>query len=173
MFELTEPLHPPSTWCKMKCIMDDEDCMHKEACGYRGKFLSVLYAKNRSAFKRHLSFNGDPERATINFRDLLGLARVYMKTGFTCWYCGQKMYIVDAIYNNNGNGMRGHVSENTFSLDHRVPLICGGTNHISNLVFCCYKCNGDKGNMLESEFEPVWRGYDYGDKVMRRVYKRA
>ena len=40
--------------------------------------------------------------------------------------------------------------------DHRIPLIKGGTNNASNIVFACRTCNRDKGGKSATEFF-AWR----------------
>lgn len=56
------------------------------------------------------------------------------KTGGRCWYCGTQT-----------NPWK------TFCIDHVIPESCGGSQDTTNLVPCCRRCNGQKGNMdLES-----------------------
>lgn len=135
---------PLDTWCKLKCIKDNDDCMFTESCGYRGRFLDLISKKQRSAIKRFLKYNGNgySDRSYIGMNDLVGLARVYLMTGFKCWYCGTPMVV--------GGGEYVREDSNSFSLDHRVPLACGGTNHINNFVYCCMKCNIEKGGEMQS-----------------------
>ena len=38
-----------------------------------------------------------------------------------------------------------------FEIDHLIPRDKGGTNHRSNLVLCCRRCNGDKAHYDPSE----------------------
>jgi hypothetical protein len=52
-----------------------------------------------------------------------------------CWWCGKKV------------GEKYHV-------DHRIPLVKGGTNHPRNLVISCPFCNQSKHDKLPHE----WRG---------------
>jgi hypothetical protein len=42
--------------------------------------------------------------------------------------------------------------EGTKTRDHKQPLSRGGSNHASNIVACCDKCNQTKGHMTEAEF---------------------
>ena len=37
-------------------------------------------------------------------------------------------------------------------VDHRIPLSCGGTNSIANVLPACRGCNGRKGQLTEAEF---------------------
>lgn len=38
------------------------------------------------------------------------------------------------------------------TIDHKVPVLMGGTDSIENLVLCCRSCNGSKGARPYSEF---------------------
>lgn len=53
---------------------------------------------------------------------------------FRCAYCGTE------------------ITKSNRSLDHRVPLVRGGTNDISNLVPSCLRCNQQKHSMTAEEF---------------------
>jgi 5-methylcytosine-specific restriction endonuclease McrA len=44
------------------------------------------------------------------------------------------------------------LTEETFGLDHKVPLKRGGSNDISNIVVVDQKINKAKGDLLDSEF---------------------
>jgi 5-methylcytosine-specific restriction endonuclease McrA len=54
---------------------------------------------------------------------------------FRCAYCGVTL------------------TAKTRSLDHRVPLIRGGTNDLSNLVPSCLRCNQRKNRLTAEEFQ--------------------
>ena len=51
------------------------------------------------------------------------------KSFYTCHYCG------DRLHNNNR------------TLDHIIPQSQGGSDHYTNLVFCCNECNQLRGIM--------------------------
>ena len=55
---------------------------------------------------------------------------VLARDGYECAYCGQ-----DAT-----------------SVDHVIPRSAGGDHSLANLVACCLKCNGKKGNMQQHAF---------------------
>lgn len=43
------------------------------------------------------------------------------------------------------------------TLDHRVPLVRGGTNHLANLALAHGACNHEKDDMTDSEyFQKQW-----------------
>ena len=54
--------------------------------------------------------------------------------GSICQYCGQST----------------PVSQST--LDHIIAINKGGSNHISNLLYCCKSCNSSKGKRDIEEF---------------------
>lgn len=47
-----------------------------------------------------------------------------------------------------------HVPFEEWTLDHKVPLVRGGTNAHANLVGCCRPCNIEKGDRTDQEFRP-------------------
>ena len=53
--------------------------------------------------------------------------------GNTCYYCGRKI---------TGNK----------TIDHKTPIIKGGTNDNDNLVLACVRCNKQKGSKNEEEY---------------------
>jgi 5-methylcytosine-specific restriction endonuclease McrA len=57
---------------------------------------------------------------------------IYLRDGLACCYCGN--------------------SDCQLTLDHIKPHSKGGTNHESNLVTCCLKCNSSRGNRSYSKF---------------------
>src|SRR5687768_11307325 len=44
------------------------------------------------------------------------------------------------------------VDFSSWSIDHRVPLCCGGSNRVENLIGACKQCNKKKGSLSEEEF---------------------
>lgn len=81
--------------------------------------------------RRYTKFTG--EDGYIPYEDIVSLSKVYLKTGFKCYYCGKKMSI--GISN----------APDTCSIDHRIPIVNGGINSLHNLVLCCEECNILKG----------------------------
>ena len=54
---------------------------------------------------------------------------IYMRDGLACVYCGSA------------------VEDGTkLTLDHLTPHSHGGSNHETNVVTCCHKCNSSRGN---------------------------
>ncbi len=67
---------------------------------------------------------------------------IYMRDGLACAYCGSS------------------VEEGTqLTLDHLTPYSFGGSNHETNLVTCCQKCNSSRGNRDVESFANATAGY--------------
>lgn len=86
--------------------------------------------------QRRLNYNNRKLMAEGSHTQL-DLRSLRDRQGDCCAYCG------DAL---NGGG----------ELDHRLSLLHGGTNNISNLAWACRTCNRDKGSKSASEFI-AWR----------------
>lgn len=56
------------------------------------------------------------------------------KFNYRCYYCGTLL------------------TKTNRSIDHRIPLVRGGTNDIENLVPACRPCNCKKNRMTDTEF---------------------
>ena len=67
---------------------------------------------------------------------------IYMRDGMACVWCGNTL--------EDGS---------ILSLDHVVPYSKGGTNHESNLVCSCKKCNSSRGDRSMPEFARATAGY--------------
>lgn len=59
---------------------------------------------------------------------------IYLRDGLACCYCGSTC------------------EEAKLTLDHIKPYSKGGSNHESNLVTCCHKCNSSRGNRSYTKF---------------------
>ena len=60
---------------------------------------------------------------------------IYMRDGLACAYCGD-----------------GVEDGAKLTLDHLTPYSEGGSNHESNLVTCCQRCNSSRGNRSVEQF---------------------
>lgn len=49
----------------------------------------------------------------------------------------------------------GRRKQNKPNLDHRLPIVRGGTAAVSNLVLACWPCNGSKGPLTDIEFREL------------------
>lgn len=67
---------------------------------------------------------------------------IYLRDGLACCYCG------DAIEQGA-----------TLTLDHIVAHSRGGRNEAANLVTCCKRCNGARGNRSWKAFAAKVAGY--------------
>lgn len=56
---------------------------------------------------------------------------IFARDNYTCQYCGR--------------------SDGALTLDHVIPKHSGGETAWSNVVCCCRRCNGRKGNRLPEE----------------------
>lgn len=67
---------------------------------------------------------------------------IYLRDGLACCYCGAS------------------VEDGTqLTLDHLKPHSKGGSNHATNLVTCCQRCNSSRGNRSYSKFAASVAGY--------------
>ncbi len=71
---------------------------------------------------------------------------IHLRDGCACAYCGDTVE----------DGAK-------LSLDHLTPYSLGGSNHETNLVTCCMKCNTHRGNRPVEEFAAGVAGYVNAD----------
>jgi hypothetical protein len=57
--------------------------------------------------------------------------KVWNKSDGHCYYCGVKIIPFGR-------------DDNSYSVDHVIPRVRGGTDDIENLVPCCRRCNSSK-----------------------------
>jgi 5-methylcytosine-specific restriction endonuclease McrA len=67
---------------------------------------------------------------------------IYLRDGLACAYCGSSI--------EDGTQL---------TLDHIQPYSLGGSNHETNLVTCCQKCNSSRGNRDIVAFADATAGY--------------
>ena len=67
-----------------------------------------------------------------------------------CHYCGIALVYVSVKQGNSAPLDRA-------TIDHRVPVCRGGADSIENFVFCCRKCNEEKGQLTDKEYLVVLR----------------
>ncbi len=68
---------------------------------------------------------------------------IYDKTGGYCRYCRKKL-----SFSNYGRpGEKG-----AWEVDHSIPRVRGGTDHLNNLVPACIECNRSKQDLTPREF---------------------
>lgn len=76
-----------------------------------------------------------------------------------CFYCGKKIKFAGA------------------TKDHVRPISKGGSKHTNNLVWACFDCNQDKGNLLLEEYRVVlafrkgylWTNYPFPGEIKRKI----
>jgi hypothetical protein len=67
---------------------------------------------------------------------------IYLRDGLSCAYCGES--VEDGA---------------SLTLDHVLPVVKGGTNHASNLVTACIRCNMHKGKRNLAPFSRAVAAY--------------
>ena len=78
--------------------------------------------------------------------DTYGSHEGYLYNLHTCSSAEAKRMWKESIKNQWDNKCAYCGSEEEITLDHIVPQTKGGSNHTTNLLACCKKCNGYKGH---------------------------
>jgi len=76
--------------------------------------------------------------------------RIYMRDGYTCWYCGRQLISDTSIASARSLSVPELMLLPT--LDHLVPRVRGGYDHDNNLVTACRACNSQKGKRTVEEY---------------------
>lgn len=102
------------------------------------RFRSVDHARywRNSEKRRHQSRVARAKRSGIScYLNLEQWRQLLRRLHFRCAYCGTKL------------------TKKNRSLDHKIPLLRGGTNDITNLVPSCLRCNQRKHLQTAEEFK--------------------
>lgn len=101
----------------------------KEYCSdiCSNKYSKRVYGNNHTHRARHFGC----ECEAVN------PIRVFMRDGWRCQLCGEKLKRKD----------RGSIKNCAPELDHIIPLSKGGEHSYRNTQCVCRKCNGEKGNI--------------------------
>ena len=67
---------------------------------------------------------------------------IYLRDGMACAYCGESAILGTQL-----------------TLDHITPHSNNGTNHETNLVTCCLRCNSARGKRTVKAFARVTAAY--------------
>ena len=67
---------------------------------------------------------------------------IYLRDGMGCAYCGA--------------GVEEGIK---LTMDHLTPYSEGGSNHETNLVTCCHRCNSSRGSRSVEDFAVAVAGY--------------
>lgn len=71
------------------------------------------------------------------------LRTVYKRNGNVCFYCERELMPLDEAM--ALPDLSGRTPPDTYpTVEHVVPLSCGGSNSLSNIVAACYPCNVEK-----------------------------
>ena len=118
-------------------------------------FWREVYANDRRQKERRLEYQrayhqspGQRKRRARNQRAFIRRQRerIFVRDGWLCVYCWQKR------------------PRRRLVIDHKMPIVLGGSDDDSNLVTSCRKCNRAKGTMtydeymlmLNPEYVPSW-----------------
>lgn len=126
-------MYPSEIWCKLSCIKDNQTCIFEKSCGYRRTFLRSFKRKQTQSMHRHAKKNGHSQNNYIPYSELISLAKIYLREGFPCYYCGEVMSI--GVPN----------AFDSCSIEHKKAIANGGSNSLDNIVLCCERCNMRKG----------------------------
>ena len=81
---------------------------------------------------------------------------IYMRDGIACVYCDSSVE----------EGVK-------LTLDHLKPYSKGGSNHESNLVTCCMKCNSSRGTRPVKTFCQSVAGYINGNATTLEIVRHV
>ena len=128
-------MYPLDSSCGIKCLIKNQSCIFSDtkSCALRSAFISGLQ-RRRKIFKWRYRKNNSGVNQSSPLSEYFALLKVYLLTGFKCWYCGEKMELLtDDRFN-----------PRHYTFDHRTSLKNGGDNLVSNMVICCMECNQKK-----------------------------
>lgn len=81
---------------------------------------------------------------------------IYIRDNFICQHCQLNLQTIQP-----GDGLR-------IELDHLTPVSKGGSNHQSNLVTSCSKCNLERGDRNLEEIHPL---HSNQQRILRQASK--
>ena len=122
--------------CKVECLTEHRDCVFQNtrSCAVRSVLVQGMLNRRRIFKWRYRKIHGVNQSSHL--KHYFGLLKVYLITGFKCWYCGKDMQIIF--------GSKPGSIQDMYTFDHRVALSEGGENLIDNMVICCYRCNQER-----------------------------
>lgn len=82
-----------------------------------------------------MTYTTEPKCAHCDVYPAEDIRLAYESQKGACWWCGEKV-------------------DDSYHIDHRVPLSKGGTNKPENICISCARCNLSKGSKLPHE----WNG---------------
>ena len=121
--------------CRVECITEGKSCVFYRSCGPRAAFIKGMITRRKISKWRYRRVNNG-EKSLDPLEQYFRLLKVYLLTGFKCWYCGCDMSFMAG----------SPVPKDHYTFDHRIPLCEGGSNLMDNMVICCWKCNQEKSH---------------------------
>ena len=92
-------------------------------------FYYFCMTKKTKANKYARKYNRDGILTTQNIMDILNESKM------VCYYCKEK------------------IPEKLMTIDHKIAMRVGGSNHMDNIVACCYSCNSKKHSKTPEQFK--------------------
>ena len=128
--------YPGRMSCKVKCLTG-QSCIFVGACKVHKTLSTGVVRRNMNYHSKYVNLHPwSYGKANIDRAGYFTLLKVYLLTGFKCWYCGCEMSVC----------VQG--SPDQYTIDHRIPISKGGSNNSDNMVICCATCNNIKSNII-------------------------
>jgi 5-methylcytosine-specific restriction endonuclease McrA len=104
---------------------------------YRREYYRLYRAEHPERIKQYLRNRRARRRGGVGSHTLKELKLLFDKQEGRCHYCSSLLY---------------SSFDNEIHVDHKTPLIRGGSNYIENIAIACAPCNRRKHTKTEEEF---------------------
>lgn len=64
-------------------------------------------------------------------------------------------------------------STEKLTVDHKIPLVQGGSNEIDNLQTLCYRCNSLKSGLSHKQLMNIWRWHTEINRLRALAGKKS
>lgn len=112
-------------------LLNDYACQKLSGAEFRQKFIAAMQGETNE-FSRFVVLDRQSGRLSRGLWAAIR-NRIFKRDDYTCGYCGA----------------RGGKLE----CDHKHPISKGGSNHESNLITACFRCNRAKHARTEDEWK--------------------